>query len=140
MKPDPKRIKNQQMAAKVQLMKLKMKAKGAKSVPTDERIYFGVKSAKCHTMTPIFVSSKWSLGKVIDVFADTIGLENSNNVCGASKLKIFRNIDGGLVSTDLEKCVEEAIKDQLIFNGDMLIIDYVDENISHPTCDPSKYK
>ena len=43
-KPDPKIVKKQKMAAKVQLMKLKMKAQGSKSIPMDERIYFGIKN------------------------------------------------------------------------------------------------
>ena len=60
---DPKTIKNQKMAAKVQLMKLKMKAQGQKSIPTDDKIFFGIKSQK-KDMKPVFVSKKWSLGKL----------------------------------------------------------------------------
>ena len=59
---DTKTIKNQKMAAKVQLMKLKMKAQGQKSIPTDDKIFFGIKSQK-KDMKPVFVSKKWSLGK-----------------------------------------------------------------------------
>ena len=59
---DPKTIKNQKMAAKVQLMKLKMKAQGQKSIPTDDKVFFGIKSQK-KDMKPVFVSKKWSLGK-----------------------------------------------------------------------------
>ena len=51
------------MAAKVQLMKLKMKAQGNKSIPTDDKVFFGIKSQK-KDMKPVFVSKKWSLGKL----------------------------------------------------------------------------
>ena len=126
------------MAAKVQLMKLKMKAQGQKSIPTEDRIYFGIKSQK-KEMKPVFVSKKWSLGKVVDSSANLIGLENKNNVSNAAKLKLFKNIDGTLVSEELDVLIEDLIAQDVIFNGDLLIFEYIDD-CNTTEIDPSKYK
>merc|ERR1711997_869640 len=107
-----------------QLMKLKMKAQGQKSIPTDEKVFFGIKSRK-KDMKPVFVSKKWSLGKVVDAVATLIGLENKNNVANAAKLKLFKNIDGGLVSEELDVSVEDLLTQEVIFNGDILVMEYI---------------
>ena len=114
------------MAAKVQLMKLKMKAQGSKSIPMNERIYLGIKTSN-KDIKPVFVSIKWSLGKVIDSVASLIGLENKNNVSGASKLKLFKNIDGQVPANELDIGLEDLLKSEELFNGDTLIIDYVQD-------------
>ena len=137
-KSDPKIVKKQKMAAKVQLMKLKMKAQGSKSIPMDERIYFGIKCSKSKEMKPVFVSIKWSLGKVLDSVADLMGLENKNNIGGAAKLKLFKNIDGQVPAIELDKRIEELIKNEDIFNGDTLIIDYV-QDLSVNQINPKDY-
>ena len=125
-KPDPKLVKKQKMAAKVQLMKLKMKAQGSKSIPMNERIYLGIKTTN-KDIKPVFVSIKWSLGKVLDSVASLIGLENKNNVSGASKLKLFKNIDGQVPANELDIGLEDLLKSEELFNGDTLIIDYVQD-------------
>ena len=137
-KPDPKIVKKQKMAAKVQLMKLKMKAQGSKSIPMDERIYFGIKSATNKDMKPVFVSIKWSLGKVLDSVASLIGLENKNNVSGAAKLKLFKSIDGQVPANELDVGLESLLKSEELFNGDTLIIDYV-QDPSIKQIDPKNY-
>ena len=136
-KPDPKLVKKQKMAAKVQLMKLKMKAQGLKSIPMDERVYFGIKTSN-KDMQPVFVSIKWSLGKVLDSVASLIGLENKNNVSGASKLKLFKNIDGQVPANELDIGLEDLLKSEELFNGDTLIIDYV-QDPSITQIDPKRY-
>merc|ERR1712088_1239873 len=96
---DPKIIKNQKLAAKVQLMKLKMKAQGSKAIGNQDRIYFGIKSS-----------------------------ENKNNVADAPKLKLFKHLDGLLVTNQLDKPLNEMIKNEEVFNGDILIMEYVESN------------
>ena len=127
-KSDPKIIKNQKLAAKVQLMKLKMKAHGPKSIGNQDRIYFGIKSSKNKEPKAVFVSQNWPFGKVVDVIADQVGLENKNNVADAPKLKLFKNLDGLLVTDQLDKSLHELIKNEEVFNGDILIMEYVESN------------
>jgi hypothetical protein len=146
-KSTPKSVKNQKMAAKVQLMKLKMKADGLKSIPTKERIHFGIKSRNLamqqsrnlsmakkssqENLKAIFVSQTWPFGKVIDFLADSIGLENKNNVANAAKLRLFKHSDGLIVTQDLSEKLDKLIQNEEIFNGDTLILDYIDdENIT----------
>merc|ERR1712062_833044 len=136
-KPDPKIVKKQKMAAKVQLMKLKMKAQGSKSIPMEERIYFGIKTLN-KDMKPVFVSIKWSLGKVLDSVASLIGLENKNNVSGAAKLKLFKSIDGRVPANELDIGLSDLLKSEELFNGDTLIIDYV-QDLSIIQIDPTNY-
>ena len=127
-KSDPKTVKNQKLAAKVQLMKLKMKAVGPKSIPTQDRIYFGIKNPKFKDPKPVFVNQIWPFGKVIDAIADQVGLENKNNVANAPKLKLFKHLDGFAVTDQLETSLKDLLKVEEIFNGDILIMDYVESN------------
>uniref|UniRef100_A0A4W4EWB4 Zinc finger, AN1-type domain 1 n=1 Tax=Electrophorus electricus TaxID=8005 RepID=A0A4W4EWB4_ELEEL len=78
-----KGAKNSSTAAKVALMKLKLHASGDKGLPQTERTYFQVflpKGAPSSTL-PMFFSSKWSVGKVVDFAASQASLKNSNNIC-----------------------------------------------------------
>lgn len=56
--------KKQQTANKVQLMRVKNKAGGLKSIPTVDRVYFNVQHPPSgnKTESAVFVSRKWSLG------------------------------------------------------------------------------
>ena len=127
-KSDPKVVKNQKLAAKVQLMKLKMKAQGSKSVPNQDRIYFGVKSCKSKDIKPVFVSSTWPFGKVLDAIADLVGLENKNNMSNVPKLKLFKKLDGLLITDQFDQTLCDLLKTEVIFNGDTLIMEYVESN------------
>ncbi|XP_076868372.1 AN1-type zinc finger protein 1 isoform X2 [Brachyhypopomus gauderio] len=80
-----KGAKNSATAAKVALMKLKLHASGDKGLPQTERIYFQVflpKGTPTSTL-PMFFSSKWSVGKVVDFTASQAHLKNSNNMLTA---------------------------------------------------------
>nr|CAH7759323.1 unnamed protein product [Callosobruchus chinensis] len=76
-----KKVKNRATANKVQLMKLKGKAVGLKSVPQTNRLYFNVSTVNSGTekSVAIFVSNQWSLGRAIDGIADEMKLQNNNN-------------------------------------------------------------
>jgi len=138
-KADPKVIKNQKMAAKVQLMKLKMKAEGNKGIPAEQRIFLGLRTRK-KQMEPVFVDKLWSLGKVIDVMADAIGLQNKNNVSEADKLRLFKNVDGSIIHSELSMTIEQLLAEEQIFNGDLVILDYCkNEELLSVTVDPKLY-
>jgi hypothetical protein len=64
-----KSLAAQKTAAKVQLMKLKMKSVGLASLPEAERTYFLVQPPRAEAAGhACFVSSRWSLGKVAAKF------------------------------------------------------------------------
>uniref|UniRef100_A0A8D2DL25 ZFAND1-like ubiquitin-like domain-containing protein n=1 Tax=Sciurus vulgaris TaxID=55149 RepID=A0A8D2DL25_SCIVU len=83
-----KGAKNNETAAKVALMKLKMHADGDKSLP-QERIYFQVflPKGKKEKSKPMFFCHRWSIGKVIDFAASLASLKNDNN-----KLTLLFNV------------------------------------------------
>ena len=67
-------------------------------------------------------------------------LENKNNISNAPKLKLFKNIDGTTVSEELDVLIEDLISREIIFNGDLLIMEYIESDSSITEIDPSKYK
>jgi hypothetical protein len=88
-----KSLAAQKTAAKVQLMKLKMKSLGDSGLPETERLYFLVLppgAAAGGGGVGCFVSSRWSLGKVVDTLALLTKTPNMNNQAKARKLTIFR--------------------------------------------------
>ena len=127
----PKKLsaKNLKMAAKVQLMKLKQNSEGNKSIINEDRIYFRVhfpskKSDKISSKN-VFVSKKWSTGKIIDVLAELCLIENPNNSSKSEKkLRIFRQIDGDIWSVDLTDNLESMLDAAKAFNGESIVLEY----------------
>jgi len=123
-------LKAQKTAAKVQLMKLKMKSSGDKSLPQQERVYFLVTPPKESNKAPagVWVSEKWVMGRVVDSLTNTLGVKNENNVVGKDKVKMFRAADGKSVCEDMSEPLKEVLKKEELFNGDSVIIEYVKNN------------
>ncbi|XP_023333840.1 AN1-type zinc finger protein 1 [Eurytemora carolleeae] len=117
----------QKTAAKVQLMKLKMKSKGQTSLPDSEKIYFLVHPPKESQKPAIgcIVGKEWSLGRIIDALAELTGTRNENNVTGARKLRLFRK-DGELVvgSSELSTKLSTLLDSETLFNGDTIHLDF----------------
>jgi hypothetical protein len=139
----PRNAKAQKTAAKVALMKLKMKSLGNQSLPQEERFYFRVMlpksvSAKMPS-AGVFVSENWCLGKVIDCVADLCKVENKNNIANQPKLKLFRHQDGAGLSCDMQTTLKELSIKEEIYNGDCLILEYVSD-ITEGCVDPKDYK
>ncbi|XP_001812177.1 AN1-type zinc finger protein 1-like [Tribolium castaneum] len=119
--------KGKNLANKVQLMKIKNKAKGLNSIPTSDRVYFNVTHPETGHVTPVFVSKIWSLGRAIDAIASECKLRNDNNKSGEKKLRLFKQ-DSGEISKNLADGLEKLISDGVIMDGENLIITYVDDN------------
>ena len=133
--------KAQRMAAKVQLMRLKQKSNGDQSLPPEERIYLRVILPK-GGKTPsagAFVSRRWSMGRVIDAMASSSGVQNRNNVAGTKKLRLFRLQDGHNLSLELEKQLSQLVEGEQLFNGDSVVLEYVDEDLVARDLDPKEY-
>ena len=135
-----KSAKAQKLAAKVTLMKLKMKSSGSQSVPTEERFYFRVllPIGGANSECPVFVSSKWSMGKVLDAVATVCKVENKNNVAGEKRLQLFRHQDGQSICCDPSQPLSQLAGAEEVFNGDTVILEYVEDGVG--SVDASKYK
>ena len=126
-------LKAQKTAAKVQLMKLKMKSNGDKTLPQTERIYFLVTPPKStgKSASGVWVSSGWVMGRVVDSIADTMGVQNFNNIGNREKLKLFRGVDGASVCEDMSVGLKTVLESEELFNGDKVILEYVSNNESN---------
>ena len=70
------------------------------------------------------------MGKVVDSIADTLGVPNFNNVGDRDKLKLFRSVDGVSVCEEMSTGVKTIIDSEELFNGDKVILEYVENNES----------
>lgn len=121
-------VKNSATAAKVALMKLKLHASGDKGLPQTERTYFQVylpKDSKVPNQ-PMFFCSKWSVGKVVDYAASLAGLKNNNNVLTAKKLRLCHPETGEAFRMDDTLISLLAHRDTPLYNGGMVILEYLD--------------
>lgn len=114
------------LANKIQLMKIKGKAKGLKTIPTSDRIYFNV-SYKTQ-LVPVFVSQVWTLGRAIDAIANECNLRNDNNLSSSKKLRLFKKVTGQAISNDMSSNLADLIMTGIVANGENLIIEYVDSD------------
>ncbi|XP_069679014.1 AN1-type zinc finger protein 1-like [Periplaneta americana] len=119
-------------ALKVQLMRLKGKAVGSKGIPTTDRVYFLVYSPLTvpQKSKAVFVAKQWSVGRVIDSVADACNVPNRNNENIAKKLRIFHQHNGQIVCIEMERKLEELLKDGLVNDGETLILEYITDNDS----------
>ncbi|XP_026860160.2 AN1-type zinc finger protein 1 isoform X1 [Electrophorus electricus] len=127
-----KGAKNSSTAAKVALMKLKLHASGDKGLPQTERTYFQVflpKGAPSSTL-PMFFSSKWSVGKVVDFAASQASLKNSNNMLTAMKLRLCHPETGEALKMDASLQSLLSLPDLPLYNGGNVILEYLDSESS----------
>jgi len=117
----PRNVKNQKLAAKVQLMRLKGKAKGDVSLPQEERTFFRILHEKGEAA--IFGSNKWSIGRVLDSAARACNVDNVNNAVScddAKRVALYLQADGARLKESEE--LKDMLDSGLIFNGDTLIL------------------
>jgi len=123
----PRSLKAQRTAAKVQLMKLKMSSRlGDAGVPQAERLYLLVAPPRAlgRPAAGAWVSSAWTVGRVVDSLAAGLGVDNRNNVAGADRLVLARAGAGAAFTTDMAEVVRELVDREEIFNGDSVILEY----------------
>lgn len=116
------------MANKVQLLRIKNKATGLKTVPPIDRVYFNIQHPKGDKCFPVYFSRTWTLGRMIDAAAVELNLQNDNNKAQALKLRLFNNESFNVVSKDLSQSLESLIESGIITEGSTLIIQYVNDD------------
>ncbi|KAL3288096.1 hypothetical protein HHI36_002546 [Cryptolaemus montrouzieri] len=121
-----KNDKKRKMACKVQLMRLKNKAIGPKSIPSTDRVYFNIISPS-KSEKAVFVSKLWSVGRAIDAIAEECKLQNNNNRSGELKLRLFKT-DKNIVSHVMSNSMKDLLQNEIIIDGEDLIIKYVNDS------------
>ncbi|XP_014779279.2 AN1-type zinc finger protein 1 isoform X1 [Octopus bimaculoides] len=118
--------KVEKMAAKLALMKLKMKAVGDKNVLSENRVHllaFLPKQSGQESKALYFYKAL-KVGKVIDKLSDNYNILNKNNRSDDKCLALFCHSDGHRLP--VEKSLEELIKLEEIFDGSSVILEYTD--------------
>ncbi|KAJ3211259.1 AN1-type zinc finger protein 1 [Dinochytrium kinnereticum] len=82
---------------KIELMKMKSKAKGESSVPQESRIYLRVylpqPEAKEESV-PFFFHKDWTVGRIVDKVAASVGMENVNNKSIPERMLSLHPVNG----------------------------------------------
>lgn len=134
-----KGAKNSATAAKVALMKLKLHATGDKGLPQTERTYLQVYlpreasqelNNQLPNSQPMFFSSKWSVGKVVDYAASLASLKNNNNIQNAKKLRLCHCQTGEAFRMDATLLSLLAHPETPLYNGGNVILEYMDNDCS----------
>jgi hypothetical protein len=108
------------VAAQAELNALKRAAKGEASVPTDKRIYLHVEASADTTKAKFptgkfFYNAEWTVGRVLDVAAKALQVQNVNNRGGGEeeKLRVF-HVEGGRLLKFSEKIGEPCKSGNMI--------------------------
>ena len=115
-------------------MKLKGKSVGPNNIPITERCYFLVhlpitgSNRFLEEPKGIFVSSTWSVGRVIDSISDLLNIPNFNNIAKAQKLRLFNYFNGEIVSTHMDVSLNELLNNGTLTNGQDIILEYSSDN------------
>jgi len=130
------------MAQQIRLMKLKGKSLGDNKIPVIDRVYFSIhppiKDNKVTSAVPLFTSKTWTVGRTIDLFAVRLKIENRNDKSNSPKLRLFKLEDGEHLSTQMDRVIGRMVADGLIFNGDSLILHYIDVTKNPVEIEPDK--
>lgn len=70
------------------------------------------------------------MGKIVDSIADSLSVPNFNNSGDRERLKLFRGVDGVSVCEDMSAPVKNVLDSEELFNGDKVILEYVENNAS----------
>lgn len=144
-------------ASKIHLMRIKQKALGPKSVSSSDRVYFSIKKPlnldpkkveiveninnikpiesvtldpDLKDTVPVFISTKWSLGRAIDSICDSCNIKNENNKAGDTKLRLFRQLDGYCISPlKMDVDISELLSKEVLLEGDKLVMEYIDNKV-----------
>jgi len=122
--------KSKATAAKVALMKMKLKAKGDTSVLAIDRIYLQIiPPLETSNSQYMYFSKVWSVGRVVDEASILGGIANQNNIASAKKLRMFDADDGHMfpVECKLEELLNEAGG---LYSGGNVILEYVLDDVT----------
>jgi len=108
--------------AQAELNALKRAAKGEASVPQDKRVYLHVEASADTTKAKFptgkfFYNREWTVGRVLDMAAKSLQVQNVNNRGGGEeeKLRVF-HVEGGRLLKFSEK-IGESCK-----SGNMIVL------------------
>ncbi|KAI8853879.1 hypothetical protein BC829DRAFT_381545 [Chytridium lagenaria] len=109
---------------KIELMKMRSKAKGDANVSQENRVYIRVylpqPESKEDSM-PLFFHKDWSVGRLVDKIASIANLENVNNKAVAEKMLSLHQYETGDVLA-MSSTLNELVSANILDNGSSIIL------------------
>jgi hypothetical protein len=112
--------KTANVSAVTELNALKRSAKGEASIPPEKRIYLHVEASADTTKAKFptgkfYYNKEWTVGRVLDVAAKSLQVQNVNNRGGGEeeKLRVF-HVEGGRLLKFSEKIGEATVSGNMI--------------------------
>ncbi|KND00068.1 uncharacterized protein SPPG_04409 [Spizellomyces punctatus DAOM BR117] len=116
--------KSKKLNPTIELMKMKMHAKGEKPVPLESRVYFRIYfplESKIENQA-MFFHKDWTIGRLIDNIAAAVKIQNMNNTGPEDKkLNLFHGDTGGHLATDAT--LSSLISTRRLQSGQALILE-----------------
>eukprot|EP00163_Fabomonas_tropica_P002507 TRINITY_DN1191_c0_g1_i1.p1 TRINITY_DN1191_c0_g1~~TRINITY_DN1191_c0_g1_i1.p1 ORF type:complete len:387 (+),score=79.50 TRINITY_DN1191_c0_g1_i1:1130-2290(+) len=108
---------------RVRLMKVKRNAQGSKRIPANKRFYLRVlyRRGTETRAQDMFFDKEWTIGRVLDVAAESSGLENMNNNPKQPKLSIYTVQHWAPLPTDVPLSLLTSADFQ---QGDSVVLEY----------------
>ncbi|TPX60092.1 hypothetical protein PhCBS80983_g01987 [Powellomyces hirtus] len=131
----PRKLKKLNPA--IELMKMKMHAKGDKAVPLESRLFYRVYFPTANKVEnqPMFFHKDWTVGRAIDAVATFGKIVNDNNMGDASKMLNFYHGDTGeLLPTTAS--FSELTADKRLVSGQSVLL----ERGGIQTVDPALFR
>ena len=121
--PANRGAKNDTLAKRVAIMKMKQSAKGFTAIPQTERLHFNLIIPNDSSPKPIFLSKEWSIGKCVDWLATTFKLVNNNSSQDALKLVLSKQDQDNYFSfsSKLNDLITNDFQE-----GDTIVLKYVE--------------
>lgn len=116
--------KAEKTAAKVALIKLKMKAVGDRHISPENRVHLLIFFPKEKNLNPkgLYFYKCLKLGKMIDKISDSHNIKNVNNTSLDKCLALFSCRNGQRLP--MEQTLEDVVSSEEIFDGSSVILEY----------------
>ncbi|KAI8893223.1 hypothetical protein BC833DRAFT_609131 [Globomyces pollinis-pini] len=117
-------LKSKKRNPKVELMKLKLNAKGSDKIPVSSRAYFNVViSADAESLNeyPLYFDNRMPIGRIVDTLATDFKIVNLNNTDQTNRLGLYSLATGKLLP--MSSNFETLFKDSVVQNGSTIIFE-----------------
>ncbi|KAJ3363772.1 AN1-type zinc finger protein 1 [Kappamyces sp. JEL0680] len=118
----PKKQKAKAPNPKLDLMKLKLNAKGNDNIAMAERVYLSVHYQGLAAVDALFYSISTVVGRLVDMLASRAAWVNENNLATKDSIRValFHGITG--IILPMESTLGDLIKGNVIYNGGSVIL------------------
>jgi AN1-type zinc finger protein 1 len=110
-------LKMKKTNPKLELMRLKLNAKGDVQIPMLNRVYLTVIDGS--TKSNLFYNQNMIIGRLVDILASRSGIVNRNNL-GGTRIALFDGSTGLML--EMSKTLQDLVSSNVIYNGSTVIL------------------